>query len=238
MTLFSAVVFVTAVFAAAVASVAGFGIGSILTPLLATHVGTKLAVAAVSIPHFIGTVLRFWTLRGHLDRRVLVTFGITSAAGSLAGALIHTAASPRLLTYVLAALLLFTAALNLSGVRLRFTRSGAWIAGAVSGLLGGLVGNQGGIRAGAMLGFDLSKEAFVATATAIGLVVDGVRMPVYAMGEGRALLPLAPLIAIAVIGVILGTLAGRRLLGSIPERHFRRLIAVMLIALAIALLVT
>jgi len=30
--------------------------------------------------------------------------------------------------------------------RVRLNRAAAWIAGAVSGLLGGLVGNQGGIR--------------------------------------------------------------------------------------------
>lgn len=42
-----------AVAAGAIASVAGF-IGSVLTPLLATQVGTKAAVAAVSIPHIMG----------------------------------------------------------------------------------------------------------------------------------------------------------------------------------------
>ena len=47
-----------AVLAGAIASVAGFGIGSVLTPLLAARLGTKLAVAAVSVPHFAGTVFR------------------------------------------------------------------------------------------------------------------------------------------------------------------------------------
>ncbi len=81
-----ALVFAAAVAAGAVASVAGFGIGSILTPLLAWQVGTRLAVAAVSIPHVAGTALRFWRLRGHVDRRVLLSFGLASAAGGLVGA--------------------------------------------------------------------------------------------------------------------------------------------------------
>jgi hypothetical protein len=50
--------------------------------------------------------------------------------------------------------------------------------GAVSGVLGSLVGNQGGIRSLAMLGFDVPRRAFVATATAVGLIVDGARLPV------------------------------------------------------------
>jgi hypothetical protein len=76
-------VLLAAVVAGAVASVAGFGIGSILTPLLAWQRGTKLAVAAVSIPHLAGTALRLWRLRGHIDRRVLLSFGLASAAGGL-----------------------------------------------------------------------------------------------------------------------------------------------------------
>jgi len=56
--------------AGAVAAVAGFGIGSLLTPFLALETGAKVAVAAVAIPHFVGTVQRFWILRRHVDRRV------------------------------------------------------------------------------------------------------------------------------------------------------------------------
>jgi hypothetical protein len=41
------------------------------------------------------------------------------------------------------------------------------------------VGNQGSIRTAALLGLDVRRDAFVATATAIALAVDAVRMPVY-----------------------------------------------------------
>jgi uncharacterized membrane protein YfcA len=58
--------------AGAVAAVAGFGIGSLLTPTLAlaTGTGTKLAVAAISIPHLVGTAQRFWILRRAARARV------------------------------------------------------------------------------------------------------------------------------------------------------------------------
>src|ERR671937_665670 len=86
--------------AGAIASIAGFGIGSILTPLLTIRIGAKLAVAAVSIPHVIGTAIRFWLLRGHVDRRIFVWFGLTSADGGLTGALLHAYASSRALAVV------------------------------------------------------------------------------------------------------------------------------------------
>ena len=60
-------VFVTGVLSGATARSAGFGIGSLLTPLLALHMDTGTAVAAVSIPHAVATPLRCWRLSG-LDR--------------------------------------------------------------------------------------------------------------------------------------------------------------------------
>ena len=88
--LFAAVVFLVALLAGATASVVGFGIGSLLTPLLALRFGTSTAVAAVTIPHILATALRCWRLRAHIDRSVLLRFGVLSAAGGLLGALLYT----------------------------------------------------------------------------------------------------------------------------------------------------
>jgi uncharacterized membrane protein YfcA len=93
-----------------VGSISGFGIGSLVTPLVASAVGTKVAVAVVSLPHFVGTAIRFWTLRRSVKRGVLLTFGLTSAAGGLAGAFLYAAADNPLPTLVLAALLVFAGA--------------------------------------------------------------------------------------------------------------------------------
>jgi uncharacterized membrane protein YfcA len=226
-------VFAGALVAGSIASVAGFGIGSILTPLLALSLGVQLAVAAVSIPHVLGTAVRFWMLRGRVDRRVFVWFGLTSAAGGLIGALLHGRASNRALAVTLGCLLVFVGVSELSGLmrRVRLGRPGAWLAGLLSGAFGGLVGNQGGIRSAALLAFDLDREAFVATATATGLIVDGARMPVYLATEWAGLRPIVMVIVVASAGVLTGTLAGRRLLARVPPAVFRRLIAVLLLSL-------
>lgn len=230
---FQVILGAVAIIAGAVASVVGFGIGSLLTPLLAVRVGTQLAVAAISIPHVFATALRFWRLRAHVDRRVLVSFGVMSAAGGLTGALLHAYANNRALSIAFGVILLFVGTSELTGLarRMRFHGAVAWIAGAVSGLFGGLVGNQGGIRSAALLGFDVDRQAFVATATAIGLVVDAARMPVYFATQPRAIIGVWPLILIATIGALVGTLFGVRVLRAIPERLFRRIVAVILLAL-------
>ena len=73
---FDSLVFAAALAGGVVAAVAGFGIGSMLTPALALQVDARLAVAAVSIPHALGTAFRFWLLGGRVDRRVLGSFGL------------------------------------------------------------------------------------------------------------------------------------------------------------------
>ena len=231
-------VFVVAVLAGAIASIAGFGIGSLLTPVLTVTLGTKLAIAAVSIPHVVGTAIRFWKLRRDVDRRVLWSFGVTSAAGGLIGALLNSGSSSPELTMAFGALLIFAGASGMSGwsKRMKFRGPLAWIAGAASGFFGGLVGNQGGIRSAALLGFDLSRDAFVATATAIGLFVDGARLPVYLIVEGRDLLTIVPIIGMATAGVIAGTLGGTLLLRRIPHRLFLFLVSALITALGIYML--
>src|SRR5436309_5792618 len=113
---FSVLLTVVAILAGAIASVSGFGIGSLLTPVLAVRVGTKLAVAAVSVPHLTATALRFWIMRKAVDRRLLWSFGLMSAAGGLAGALLHAYADNPALTAVFACLLIFTGVMGLAGL--------------------------------------------------------------------------------------------------------------------------
>lgn len=232
---FSLLLTLVGLVAAGIASIAGFGIGSLMTPTLALETGTKLAVAAISIPHLVGTAQRYWLLRQHVDRRVLLGFGIASAVGGLAGALGHVWISSRALAIVFGIVVALAGVSELTGWmrRVNWGRRSAWAAGGLSGLLGGLVGNQGGIRTAALLGFDVPKESFVATSTAIGLFVDGARMPVYFVTEWRDIARIWPLVLTGIVAVVVGTALGTRVLGRLPQQRFRRIIAVLLIALGL-----
>ena len=152
--LFSVLFAAAALLAGAIAAVTGFGIGSLLTPLLALQVGTKLAVAAVAIPHFVGSAQRFWMFRRHVDRRVV-------------------------------------------------------------------------------LGFQVPKESFVATATAIALFVDVARLPVYLATQGREIIGWWRLLLAATVAIMVGTMLGTRLLSRLPQHGFRRVVAVLLLLLGL-----
>lgn len=226
---------IVSVLAGGVAAMSGFGIGSLLTPLLAAHYGTRLAVAMVSVPHLAGTALRLWGLRRHVDWRVFRSFGILSAVGGLAGALLNAHSNSPALGIVFGCLLVFAGISGLTGLmnRVHFGRGAAWLAGGASGFFGGLVGNQGGIRSAALLGFDIRKEALVATATAIALMVDGARMPVYLTTQGKEMAGTWPVLLAGVAGVLIGTWWGVRALRKIEERTFRRLLNGLILALGV-----
>jgi uncharacterized protein len=234
------VLFVVAAIAGAVAAVAGFGIGSLLTPLVSIETGAKLAVTLVSIPHAAATALRCWRLRRHVDWQVFRGFGLASAGGGLVGAAIHARASSPALGATLGALLVFAGLSTLTGLadRLRFRGAAALAAGGLSGFFGGLVGNQGGIRSAALLGIDLGRDAFVATATASALVVDAARVGLYLASDHAAVVRHWSIVVVATAGALLGTLGGERVLRRIPEPVFRRVVAVTLVMLGIAMLVT
>jgi hypothetical protein len=224
-----------ATLAGAIASVAGFGIGSVLTPVFALRADMPLAIAAVSIPHIAATALRLWLMRRHIDGRIVRTFGIMSAAGGLIGALLQQVVQHRGLVIVFGGLLMFAGFSGLTGLseRMRFGRTSAWVAGLLSGVFGGLVGNQGGIRSAALLSFDVPPARFVASATAAALMVDLARLPVYIVSEADRLDAIGPLIAIAVAGAIAGTIGGERVLRRIPPPIFKKLVSLLVLALGI-----
>ena len=236
---FDLLVFTAALWGGTVAAVAGFGIGSLLTPVLALQADARLAVAAVALPHAVGTAFRLWLLGGRVDRRVFWSFGLASAAGGLAGALLQDRTSPPALMMLFGALLILTAVAELTGVgqRLRLKGSLAVVAGAASGVLGGLVGNQGGIRSAALLGVHVPKHVFVATATAVALMVDAARVPVYVWRQHHALAGVASWIGMATAGVVAGTLIGLQVLRWIPESSFRRTVGILLGLLGAAMLI-
>jgi uncharacterized membrane protein YfcA len=232
--LFTVVATVAAVLAGAIAAISGFGIGSVLTPVLSTAFDVRLAIAMVSLPHLAGTFARFLLVRTHIDRDVLLGFGAASAIGGLAGAALQAVVQSAALAIIFGLLLVFAGFGSLTGFtqRMRFSgRRSALVGGALSGLLGGLVGNQGGIRAAALLGFAVERKAFVATATAVALIVDGARIPVYLATQGADLAPRWPLIALLAVGTVVGTLLGGRALRGMDEATFRGAVGVLLLVL-------
>ena len=231
-------VFLAGLLSGGTAAVIGFGIGSLLTPLLTLRMTPELAVTAVALPHLLATAVRFTRHAPAVHRPTFLRFGLWSAAGGLAGALLQAALSGPALLATLGALLVATGAASMTASpgRWRPPPRVALGLGLLSGLFGGLAGNQGGLRAAGLLAFDLQPRAFLATSTAVALLVDLARTPVYLVRAGPRLWTLAPAIAVAGLGCLLGTVWGERLLARISPTTYRRLVGAGVAAVGVWLL--
>ena len=236
--MFYLLLFIVGILSGATASIAGFGIGSLLTPLFATTLGMTTSIAAVSIPHAIATAVRCWRLRASIDWRVMRTFGVTSAIGGFVGSLLFMRFSNRALTITLGLLLIATAISAWTNWtrRAKVGPRASSVMGFVSGGFGGVAGNQGGLRAAALFAFQLAPAAFVATSTATGLLVDAARLPLYLWRAGAGLVPLAAPIGAATAGVLIGTVAGERVLMGMSTETFRKVVATLVGGLGVWIL--
>ena len=234
-----ALIFVIAVVAGSVAAVSGFGIGSLVTPLLLVWFPARTAVALVAIPHALASTVRWWRLRQDVDRHVFVQFGIASVVGGLIGALLQASLRSGLLTAVLGILMLAAGTTEIlrRPVPLPQAPAARLLAGSLSGFFGGLVGNQGGIRSAALLGFGLSPRQLVATATASAVLVDLARVPVYLATSGAVIRDQMLLVLVASTGVVVGTFLGVPLLSRLPVRIYRPLVGLLLVGLGMSLII-
>lgn len=228
-------VFVVGLLSGATAAVVGFGIGSLLTPLLVMRLQPDLAVAAVALPHILATAVRYVRHRVHVDRGVLLRFGIPSAIGGVVGAMLQSQLTTSLLLAILGILLIATGAMNLIG-RLQQWRPGSKVAaslGILSGVFGGIAGNQGGLRAAGLSAFRLEPRVFLATSTAVALLIDLARTPIYLMRGADELMALALPIGVAACGCLLGTIAGERLFLRLSPATYRKIVGVAVMGVGI-----
>lgn len=223
---FLAAVFAVGALSGAAAAVVGFGIGSLMTPLLLARFSAPVAIGLVAIPHLLATAVRFVRHRGAIDRHVLWRFGLPSAVGGAAGGLLQGALRNDALVSVLAILLILTGIANLTNGFGRW-QPRPWLAsgvGLLSGLFGGLVGNQGGLRAAGLSAFNLEPRAFLATGTAVALLIDIARTPFYLARAGDVLLDLWIPISVATAGCLVGTIAGERFFLRLSRDQYRRVV--------------
>ena len=232
----------------------GFGLGTLLLPVMALFFPIDLAIALTAVVHALNNFFKCWLLGRHADRGIVLKFGLPAIISSLVGArvLLYLSDLPPLLTYqvfgqavhvlpvklVVAGLILVFALLELApgGVQLSFPARYLPLGGVLSGFFGGLSGHQGALRSPFLLTAGLTKEGFIATGVVISLLVDipriimyGVSLPGLHLEGNRGLLIAAVLAAFAGAGL------GNRLMQKVTLRLVQLVVALMLLGIALGL---
>lgn len=233
----------------------GFGLGTLLLPAFAMFFTVEQAVVLTAVVHFLNGVFKLFLVWRHVDRPIVIRFGATAIAGGLAGAwaLLWLADAPALKTYsllgrtvdilpaklVVGLLLLFFTATELlpSFRRISFPARYQPLGGLLSGFFGGLAGMQGALRSAFLIKAGLSKEAYIATGTAIAFLIDISRLSMYAglLFKLRSDLDYG-LLAAAIAAAFAGAIVGNRYLPKVTMAGIQGIIAVLLFVVALGLI--
>ncbi len=103
------------------------------------------------------------------------------------------------------------------------------LGGLLSGFFGGLSGHQGAFRSAFLIRLGLSKEAYVATGSAVATLVDIGRLGVY-LPLWRSVGDSVPtsLLAGSIAAAFAGSWLGKRMLAGMTTGGLKRLVAAML----------
>lgn len=190
-------IIITSFIASLLTLFSGFGLGTILTPVVAIFFPAAVAVALTAVVHLLNNLFKLALLWRHVNWPIVLQFGVPALIAAIPGAMALTIVStlpdiqhyhifqiPATITpvkLVIGLLLIIFATLEWLPVlkNIQFNNKTIAVAGLLSGFFGGLSGNQGAFRSAFLVKASLDKNQFVACNAAIASMVDVSRLIIY-----------------------------------------------------------
>lgn len=232
----------------------GFGLGTILTPVMMIFFPVEVAIALTGVVHFSNNIFKLFLVGKNFNKEVLLRFGIPAVLFAFIGALLlvkipnfeplysYHLFDKRFEVYPLkllvAVFMMFFALIDLIPYfsKLQFDKSKLPIGGAFSGFFGGLTGAQGALRSAFLIRAGLSKETFIGTTVIISSFVDFTRLSVYASRIlNLELKENLPLLVCATLSAMIGAFIGNKLLKKVTLQFLQYSVAIVLFLLSLAL---
>lgn len=249
------VVSLAAFTASALTLFSGFGLGTLLMPVVAIFFPIEVAIAITAMVHLANNLFKVVLLGKRANRAVLLSFGIPAVLSSFVGAfaLGLLAAIPPILEYSVfdrqmqvSPVKLTIGFLILGFVTLEFSSRFAALAldrkylpfgGVISGFFGGLSGHQGAFRSMFLLKTGLGKEEFVTTGVMLAVMVDMSRMLVYGWEiSGQHQNVNWPLVVTASVSAFIGAYIGAKMLKKLTIKSIQAMVSVLLVVISLGLI--
>lgn len=249
------VISLVAFFAAILTFFSGFGLGTILTPVMMIFFPVDIAIAFTGIVHFSNNIFKLLILGEKANKKVLIRFGIPAIFAAFFGSYILINMDTNYIMYsytlmgelqsisyvkfLISIILIVFALIDLIPFfkKLKFGEKSLPLGGFLSGFFGGLSGNQGALRSSFLIKLNLEKQTFIATTVVISFFVDLTRLGVYSTNLFKINLEEHLVIGIcSVSSAILGAVVGNKLLKKVTLNSIRVLVATLILFLATGLL--
>ena len=234
----------------------GFGLGTILTPVMMIFFPTEIAIAFTGLVHFSNNIFKFFLVGKNIDKKVLIRFGLPSVIAALIGSYLLVLIDDNivifsyyffdkkidviLVKFLISILLIIFAIIDLIPQikDLHFDKKYLPVGGFLSGFFGGLSGNQGALRSAFLVKHGLKKSVFVATTVAISSLVDITRLSVYSTNFlNLNYSDFYQLGFFSVVSAVAGSFIGNKLLKKVTIEQIKKIVALLLVLLGMSLLI-
>ncbi len=223
-----------------VGTVSGFGVGTIMTPILLLFLPFGQTILLVCILHWFHDIFKMFFFRSGIDWRLFLYFGIPTIFSTFLGALLVTPEQSVVLTSLLGLFLITSVGMMYAVKKFQVPKN--WITGMAGGLLSGffagVFGIRGAVRSVFMAAFDLRKATFIGTTGAISLLLDSTRLVTYVSRGIRVNQVLLWALILFIPASFLGAYVGKRVVHKIPQKYFRDVVSVFLLIVGVKLLLT
>jgi len=232
----------------------GFGLGTLLMPVMMIWFPPHIAIAMTGIVHFFNSMFKLTITYKHVNLNILKRFGVPAFIAAFLGSAllsgmttlpewgsykifgIEASVSP--LKFTTGVLLLFFVGMEAHPKlkAIKFSDKYLPVGGLLSGFFGGLTGNQGALRSAFLIKAGVTKESFIATGAAISAGVDLTRSGKYFSEFGSSVSgDMASLVVVATFAAIAGVLTGNRFLKKTTFSFLQQTVTVMLLLLSLSL---
>lgn len=249
------VICIAALTASSLTLFSGFGLGTLLMPVIAIFFPLELAIAMTAMVHLANNLFKIGLLGRQADRSILLKFGLPAVLAAFIGAALLSwlgAIQPlyeygafgrdiqvSALKLVIGLLIILFVTLELSPAFSSIALDRKWlpVGGLISGFFGGLSGHQGAFRSMFLIKAGLEKESFVATGVVLAVMVDLSRMIVY--GTDISLRNESvnwPLVIAASVAAFAGAYLGTKILRKVTLRTVQIIVSALLVLVACGLI--
>jgi hypothetical protein len=218
------------IIASGIGTLTGFGTSTILVPTLLLFYPLPLTLLLVGIIHWFGDIWKIILFKKGIRLSFVLAFGLPGIIATYLGArMVFGLPEASLSRIVGVFLLLYVLFLTLKPTfKLPKNNTISFVGGTLYGLSAGIFGIGGAIRGAFLAAFNLPKEVYIATAGAVGLAIDSVRVTTYFLEGARLSNNLFWGLLIFIPASFLGARIAKKLVDKISQENFRKVVAVFL----------
>lgn len=224
--------------AAFVGTLSGFGLSTIMLPIMVLFLPLPVALLFVGIIHFFSDLWKVVLFKKGLKWKLLLTFGLPGIITGFMGAKIVLSTPQDTLVKILGALLISYVIFIIFDPEFKLPENPvvSGIGGILSGLMAGIFGTGGAIRGAILSAFELPKVEYLFASGAIGILIDTSRIFTYIAGGVKlpAIFAWGFLVYIPVSLIAAET--AKKLIDKIPQNKFKYVVSVFLFLVGARLL--